>query len=83
MYAGYDHIYARERDAPIEVGCWAHARRGFVEFAERGEPRAAVMLSHIKKLYEIERAATEAGECADERLARRKRESQPPLCQRR
>jgi transposase len=78
-YGGYDHIYARERDAPIEVGCWAHARRGFVELAERGEPRAAVMLFHIKKLYEIERAATEAGERPDERLARRKRESQPVI----
>ena len=78
-YGGYDHIYARAQDAPIEVGCWAHARRSFVELAERGDPRAAVMLFHIKKLYEIEGVATEAGESPEQRLARRKRDSQPVI----
>jgi transposase len=78
-YRGYDHIYARAQDAPIEVGCWAHARRGFVELADRGEPRAAVMLLHIKKLYEIEARGREEGEGPEQRLARRKRDSQPVL----
>jgi len=78
-YKGWDHLFTREEDPLIEVGCWAHARRPFVELAERGEARAAVMLHHVKKLYAVERAATEAGDGPDERLARRRRDSAPVL----
>lgn len=79
-YKGYDHIFTRkvedeELPAPIECGCWAHARRGFVELADRGEPRAATMLHHIKKLYDVERESKEAREGPAERLARRQRDS--------
>jgi transposase len=83
-YKGYDHIFTRkvedeELPPPIEVGCNAHARRGFIKVAEAGDPRAAVMLHHYKKLYDIERESKEAGEGPDERLARRQRESLPVL----
>ena len=70
-YKGWDHLYTRDEHPLIEVGCWAHARRSFVEIAERGEPRAAVMLHHVKKLYDVERDATEARDGPAERLARR------------
>ncbi len=30
-YAGYTEVFALERGKVIEVGCWAHARRKFVE----------------------------------------------------
>lgn len=71
-YKGWDHLYTRDEHPLIEVGCWAHARRSFVEIAERGEPRAAVMLHHVKKLYEVEADASAAGDVSEARLARRR-----------
>jgi transposase len=41
-----------------EIGCWAHARRGFVE-ALTSDVRAAPMVALIQQLYEGERAAAE------------------------
>lgn len=78
-YKGWDHLYTREENPLIECGCLAHARRSFVELAERGEARAAVMLHHVKKLYEVEKASTAANEGHDERLARRQRDSVPVM----
>lgn len=83
-YRGFDHVFVREPvdgeyPPPIECGCWAHARRGFVELADRGDPRAATMLHHVKKLYDVEREAKEARDGPTERLARRQREAIPVL----
>lgn len=78
-YKGYDHIFARENEPPIEVGCWAHARRAFVELADRGEPRVATLLLYVKQLYAIERTSKEAGEDHAQRLARRRGESAPVI----
>lgn len=78
-YKGWDHLFTREVDPLVEAGCWAHARRPFVELAERGEARAAVMLHHVKKLYEVEKAASEARDGPAERLARRQRDSAPVI----
>lgn len=78
-YKGWDHLYTREENPLVECGCLAHARRPFVELAERGEARAAVMLHHVKKLYEIEKASTEAREGPDQRLTRRQRDSVPVM----
>jgi transposase len=30
-YAGYDELFRSSRGAVVEVGCWAHPRRKFVE----------------------------------------------------
>ena len=80
-YGGYDHLYTRKEHPLIECGCWAHGRRSFVELAERGEARAAVMLHHVKKLYEVERAATDARDGPEQRLARRQRDSAPVIAE--
>jgi transposase len=53
-YAGYDEIFAQSRGKIIEVACWAHARRKFVE-AERTSPQLAhEAVARIKALYAIE-----------------------------
>lgn len=54
-YAGYDKCYESQRI--IEVGCWAHARRKFVDVEKSvGEPSlASFMIEQIGKLYGIER----------------------------
>ena len=50
-YTGYDALYATGRIR--EIGCWAHARRGFVE-ALPTDVRAALMVALIQQLYEVE-----------------------------
>lgn len=72
-YSGYDVVF-RESQA-CEVGCWAHARRYFFKALETEPGAAGIVLSIIRRLYEIEHEATSAGASAEERVAWRKRES--------
>ena len=80
-YAGYNAMAAQQG---IErLGCWAHARRKFVE-AQKVQPkgktgRADMALNLINKLYGIERDLKEADD--GERLAARQQRSQPLLDQ--
>jgi len=52
-YSGYDALFCRE--AIIEVGCWSHGRRGFVEAMDSRPREASEMMGHIGGLYQIER----------------------------
>lgn len=52
-YAGYDALYRSGR--VVEIGCWAHARRRFVE-ALTTDPQAALIVALIQQLYQVERA---------------------------
>ncbi|QQU57993.1 IS66 family transposase [Serratia liquefaciens] len=72
-YAGYHSTEAKL------VGCMAHARRKFEE-AQRAQPNAKVgkavwALTHIQKLYRIEKACQ--GKPPDEVYRRRQAESRP------
>jgi transposase len=74
-YGGYDGIVL-EGELP-RAGCWAHARRKFVE-AEASSPAVArSILALIKQLFKIERGTQELP--ADERLRVRQERSQPVL----
>jgi transposase len=55
-YTGYDALYASGR--VIEIGCWAHARRRFVE-AFLTDGSAAPMVALIQQLYQVEHAAAD------------------------
>ena len=56
-YKAYGDLASRK--CIISLGCWAHARRYFVEALDNGEKRASWVLECIQKLYEIERIARE------------------------
>jgi transposase len=73
-YTGYDALYRTGRIR--EIGCWAHARRGFVE-ALPTDARAAPIVALIQELYQVERAIAEDG--VERRHARREAESVPIL----
>ena len=73
-YAGYDALYATGRIR--EIGCWAHARRGFVE-ALTTDVRAALTVALIQQLYEVERASAELS--TDARRDLRQAQSVPLL----
>lgn len=55
-YTGYDALYRSGRIT--EIGCWAHARRRFVE-AFLADGSAARMVALIQQLYQVEHAAAE------------------------
>lgn len=76
-YAGFDAIYRLGK--AVEVGCWAHARRGFFECVEAGDARAAVALDFIQRLYAVEAEATAEGLAHDQRCQRRQECSRPLL----
>lgn len=76
-YAGYDELFRRTQGTVIEVGCWAHARRKFVD-AEKTSPREAhEAVARIKQLYAIEHEAKELD--AVERFALRQEKAVPLL----
>jgi transposase len=74
-YKGYDALFTRPGATAIEVGCWSHARRGFVDALDGGDLRAALPLQLIGRLFDIERQATEENVTPEERLARRTTQS--------
>lgn len=76
-FSGYDRICAG--DDVVEVACWAHARRKFVD-AETSHPdEARRIVELIGRLYAIERRARERKVSEDQLLAWRRRHSRRRL----
>jgi transposase len=73
-YRGYDRLYQTGR--VLEIGCWAHARRRFVE-AFMTDTTPARMIALIQQLYDVERVATAL--TPEARQARRHEQSAPLL----
>jgi len=74
-YGGYDGVVVGNE--MTRAGCWAHARRKFVD-AEKTQPQIAQeAVAIIRQLYAVEHKAKEMG--VEERLCLRQAESQPIL----
>lgn len=71
--SGLDALGLPER--VTHVGCWAHARRYFVEAVKVGEPTAAGYLAQIDRLFRIDARARQAVAAAqaETRLTRAER----------
>jgi transposase len=76
-YAGYDELFRSARGAVVEVGCWAHARRKFVEAEKTSPALAHEAVARIRQLYAVEDEAKDLD--ASARAARRQEKSQPLL----
>jgi transposase len=76
-YKGYDKLFTRPGATAVEAGCWSHARRYFVEALDAGDTRAALPLSLMGRLFEVEREASEQQVDEAERLRRRDTLSRP------
>jgi transposase len=76
-YAGYDELFRSSEGAVVEVGCWAHARRKFVEAEATSPALAHEAVARIKALYAVEHAAKDLD--APARAALRQREAKPLL----
>jgi len=76
-YTIYDRLIERN-DSLILRGCWAHARRYFLEAHRTSHPReGAEFVAIIGRLYEIERQIADADDAA--RLCARRERSRPVL----
>jgi transposase len=79
-YGGYDHLFKPKGGAarvPTEVGCWAHARRKFVEAEDSDPMRSHTAAAMIRLLYEVEAEARDLD--AASRCALRREKSLPRL----
>ena len=79
-YGGYKASFKPKDDANnrdiIEVGCWAHSRRKFVDLVEvQQSPIATKAVEYINALYDIEREAKALS--AGERKAFRQEKARP------
>src|SRR5262249_33033073 len=74
-FSGYDRICAGPD--VIEVACWAHVRRKFVEARTSAPVLAHAALARIRQLYKIESAVAELS--AEQRRGLRQRDSVPLL----
>jgi transposase len=71
----YEHLFLD--GTVIEVGCWSHARRYFYKALGSEPERSRIALTHIKKLFEVERSFKAAP--PEVRLPARLRDSKPVL----
>jgi transposase len=70
----FDKSFARPE--LIEIGCNAHARRGFKKALDVGDTRAAIPIAAFKRLYDIDE---EAATLTDEQRTEMRREKSRPL----
>lgn len=70
----FDRLYNGKVSQATEVGCWAHARRGFYELKDT-DFRVAIPLAWIQKLFLAEKEADKKGLSVVERMALRQKRS--------
>ena len=76
-YSGYDELFRLAQGTIVEVACWAHARRKFVE-AEKTSPQLAhEAVARIRALYAVEQEAKDLDAAA--RAALRQQKVRPLL----
>ncbi len=76
-YPGYARIHGP--GGAVEVGCWAHARRGFFDARDLAPGFCMEVLAGIAKLYAVEKDATGRGLPPEGRKALRGERSRPQL----
>jgi transposase len=77
-YSAYDSFVNKRSGCAITLaGCWAHARRGFIEASEQAPRQAGLVLLHIRNLYRIEAKLRRQKAGPAMRSVRRRAESRP------
>ncbi|MDP2652375.1 MAG: IS66 family transposase [bacterium] len=74
-YGGYNELFSKK--GVREAGCWAHARRYFVDAMRSDPDKGSWVVSEISELYGIEKKIRELR--AEEKVAIREKESKPIL----
>jgi len=76
-FSGFDQLF--ESGKIVEVGCWAHARRYFVDAMETDPRNASWALALIQGIYRVEEDARDEGLSLAGLLAARQEKSAPAL----
>jgi len=76
-FTGYDAMFLDIGSNVVEVACWAHARRKFLDAASSNPREAHQVLEWIRQLYDVEDRAHDLS--ADARRELRAREAMPVL----
>jgi transposase len=76
-YTGYDELFRAAKGTIVEVACWAHARRKFVEAEKTSPALAHEAVARIRALYAIEQAAKDLD--TPNRAALRRQQATPLL----
>jgi transposase len=76
-YQGYHGLFKEGR--VVAVGCWAHARRRFVDAFHLGDVDAALVLTLIARMYAVEKDAKERGLDAEQTRALRQERTAPEV----
>ena len=77
-YSAYDSFVSKRPGCTITLaGCWAHARRGFIEASEQAPRQAGLILLHIRNLYRIEAKLRRQKAGSALRSVRREAEARP------
>ena len=76
-YAAHDQLFAKGSRRK-RAGCWAHARRRFVDAIESAPAEASLAVALIGRLYDVEREAREQALGPADR-SRLRRERCPPI----
>lgn len=77
---GYE-VYNSFEDSPGKrmIGCWAHARRKWIEALDEDRQHASEALAYITELYRLEEDMRQAGLSPDEIRERREKEAYPTI----
>jgi transposase len=70
---------AKDKLSLVPVGCWAHARRKFVDALDDQPEQAMPIVNELRRLYMVERHARDEGLTAEQRHQVRQRLSLPIL----
>jgi transposase len=76
-YSAYGSLVKDDKEGLLPVGCWAHARRKFVEAADLQDASALEIVGELRKIYLIERHARDGCLDAEQRLKLRKELAAP------
>lgn len=68
-----------ERAGGKRPGCWSHGRRRLVDAARAGDQIALEGLRIVARIFAVERAATLAGDNAEQRRSRRNEHTRPVI----
>jgi transposase len=78
-YGVYGSLAGDNPEQLIPVGCWAHARRKFVDALEEQPQEATEIVDEVRKLYFLERHARDEALSSQQRYELRQRISLPIL----
>ncbi|MBK9386060.1 MAG: IS66 family transposase [Planctomycetes bacterium] len=76
-YSAYDAVVRLGKIVP--AGCWAHARRRFHKARNDAPDLAAIAIEVVRRIFAVERKASEANASSEERLELRREQSRPLL----